>query len=307
MKVYNNISAQQVSWIKSNKMKLEKESRIHNLYYPETLKEFKDLLIDLIANNKKIEIIGYSSNTLFLPSYHVENLICTKKLNKWFEKDNEIICECGVNVSILSRKMVEKGYVGFEGLTDLPGTIGAAVYGNCGCRGCSVNELVKSFCMLTPDGKITYHTIEDLKLSYRSTVLKRGELKGVILEVILNKRPGDKQSLKEIAEFNHRYRKMTQPSAVNNLGTTFISCRNATLKGKLYRVFIKIASPFIKDRVKSYSMFLKIIGKKQFVPYTYRLKRYMFLDEKSHVLFPQYVNFVKSLFIDAELEIEIRK
>lgn len=288
-------------------MKLEKGSCIHNLYYPETMEEFKNLLKNLIAKNEEIEIIGYSSNTLFLPSYHVENLICTKSLNKWYETDNEIICECGVNVSILSRKMVEKGYVGFEGLTDLPGTIGAAVYGNCGCRGCSVNELVKSFYMLMPDGNIAYFTIEDLKLSYRSTVLKRGELKGVILEVILNKIPGDKQTLQKTAEYNHRYRQINQPSAANNLGTTFISCRKATPKGIIYQAFIKFVSPFIKDGVKSYSLFLKIMGKKQFVPYTYRLNRYMFLDEKSHILFPQYINFVKSLFVDAELEIEIRK
>ena len=49
-------------------------------------------------------------------------------------------------------EMIKAGYVGFEGLTDLPGTIAGAVYGNSGCRHCSINELVTDIELLTDDG-----------------------------------------------------------------------------------------------------------------------------------------------------------
>ena len=155
MKIYNNVSAQKVSWVKSNKKKLEeRNSQIENLYYPENLEEFLDLIGKIRSKGEVFELIGYSSNTFFLPSYSVKHLICTKLLNKWYETDEMIVCDCGVNVATLSKEMVNKGYVGFEGLTDLPGTLGAAVYGNCGCRNCSVNDILEKITMLLPNGNV---------------------------------------------------------------------------------------------------------------------------------------------------------
>ena len=154
MKILHNVSPQQISWVKSNKDRLEKNTSIANLYYPETTSELLDLLHNFRNSNQVFDIIGHSSNTLFLPSYKCDNLICTKELKSWHETDETIVCDCGVNVANLSKQMVAKGYVGFEGLTDLPGTIAAGVYGNCGCRGCSVNGLVQSFQLLLPDGSI---------------------------------------------------------------------------------------------------------------------------------------------------------
>ena len=65
MKILENISAQQISWVKSNKKNLEAQSGIKKLYYPEALDELKDLIMTLNCNNEQYDIIGYSSNTLF--------------------------------------------------------------------------------------------------------------------------------------------------------------------------------------------------------------------------------------------------
>ena len=309
MKTLCNVSSQVVSWVQSNKTELQKSrNQIKHLYYPESLSELKTLVKKLNLENNTYDIIGYSSNTLFLPSYTIENLICTKKLNKWYETENEIVCECGVNVSVLSRTMVQKGYVGFEGLTDLPGTIAAGVYGNAGCRHCSVNELLYSFDLLTPLNEVKTLTVEDLNLEYRSSSLKRKELKGIILEVRLKKIKGNADELLQIAKKNHEVRLMQQPSPANNLGTTFIG-HKLSQKGLFLKKLEKLLQKIIRsnDTRKSFPLLLRLIGKGAFSPYVYYWNRYMFLDEKSHNIFPKYCTFIQSLYLDAKLEIEVRK
>lgn len=310
MEILHNISPQQISWVKSNKDAFEKTGAlIENVYYPETVEELTELVCLLYRQGSTFTLIGYSSNTLFLPSYAESNLICTKRLANYSVSEFYIECECGVNVSKLAKDMVQKGYKGFEGLTDLPGTIAAAVYGNCGCRGCSVNELVSSFDLLTPDGNIETLTTAELNLQYRSSSLKKGELKGVITKIRLKKIAGNAVELMQIVEKNHQHRKKMQPSAANNLGTTFNGGSKTTLKGYLLKKLERITGIVTrtKDKRITYPRVLKLIGKGKFVPYVYYWNRYMFLDANSHLLFPEYIDFVKSLYKDARLEIEIKK
>lgn len=310
MEILHNISPQQISWVKSNKEAFEYyKASIENVYYPETIEELTELVSSFNRKQNSFTLIGYSSNTLFLPSFAENNLICTKRLDHYSVTEFYIECECGVNVSKLAKDMVQKGYKGFEGLTDLPGTIAAAVYGNCGCRGCSVNELVSSFDLLTPDGKIEPLTTAELNLQYRSSSLKKGELKGVITKIRLKKIIGNADELIQLAEKNHQHRKKMQPSAANNLGTTFNGGAKPTLKGFMLKKLERIIGIITrtKDKRITYPRVLKLVGKRKFVPYVYYWNRYMFLDANSHLLFPEYIDFVKSLYKDARLEIEIRK
>lgn len=309
MKEQHNISAQQISWVKSNKKLLDETSLIENLYYPESIDEFQQLLFEIRNKKEDYIIIGYSSNTLFLPTFHHRNVICTKYVSQWEDSGEYITCDCGVPVSKLSKYAVEKGYVGFEGLTDLPGTIAAAVYGNCGCRGCSVCDLVHSITLLTEEGDIVEKNVTDLSLTYRSTSLKRGDLMGTILSVRLKKVQGNPDTLRQIAVKNHQIRRQMQPSGLNNLGTTINGGKELTFKGKLFKLLERIIRIVTRNRDSrnSYPILLKLIGHSEFVPYIYYWNRYMFLDEKSHDLFDKYYAFVRTLYKDARLEIEIRK
>lgn len=306
MKIEHNVSAQEVSWVKSNKECLQK-SKIDNLYYPESTDELIALVKEFQSKKEQFDIIGWSSNTLFLPSYHAKHLICTKKICKWVETDSEIICDSGVPVSQLAKYMVEQGLSGYEGLVDLPGTIASGVYGNCGCYGCSVLDPVKKIVLLDCNGSCREMSKEDLAPQNRSTKLKRGEIKGVVLKVVLDKVRGNKESLLQKSIQVHERRKLTQPSAANNLGTTFVA-RKQSFKGLLVFKMVSFFEKFPRKRNRedSYRFVLTLLGKSKFVPYIYSWKRYMFLDAKSHELFPRYRSFVKSLFKDFCQEIEIR-
>lgn len=309
MQHFLNVSAQRVSWVKSNKDELEKhKNAIRNLFYPETTNEFRDLVLGFYKSGVHFDLIGYSSNTLFLPSYSTENLICTKKILSWYETDNEIICDCGVNVAKLSKEMVQKGYEGFSGLTDLPGTIASSVYGNCGCYNCSINELLKYIIFLTPAGEILHITKEELKLAFRTSALKRKEIEGVILQVVLFKFKGVPDVEIKKAELAHKERINTQPSAVNNLGST-INASMLTLKGQIICIFIRIISRLFPklDSSKVYKYIYYIIGAAKYVKYLDVWNRYMFYDIKSHKLLFSYLEFFRTIYKDARLEIEIKR
>ncbi len=309
MLIFENVTAQQISWVKSNKKNLENQSGIKKLYYPETQDELKDLIMTLNNNHEQYDIIGYSSNTLFLPSYTADNVVCTKNVNSWKDTDNEFVCDCGVAIGKIAKYAIEQGYIGFEGLTDLPGTVAAGIYGNCGCRGCSVNKVVESFSLLTPDNRVVELTPQQLDLKYRSSSLKRHEIQGVILQIKLIRNIGKAEELIKIAEKNHLIRKKNQPSGANNLGTTFNGGNNYTIKGLAFTLLEKTIQFFLwtSDRRRSYPKALRLVGKAKFIPYLFNPKRYMFTDEKSHILFDEYCSFLESLYKDSRLEIEIRK
>lgn len=309
MKIYENTSAQRISWVKSNRKILEAHAGIKTLFYPESLNELRDLIMKLNSDGEQYDIIGYSSNTLFLPSYTVDNVVCTKYVNSWDDTEKGFVCDCGAAVSLLSKYAIKQGYIGFEGLADLPGTVAAGIYGNCGCRGCAVNNIVESFIMLTPDNKIIELTPQQLGLKYRSSSLKRHEIQGVILQIKLLRNVGNPEELIRIAEQNHMIRQKEQPSGINNLGTTFNGGNKFTIKGMAF-IFLQKTVQFVivsSDSKKSFFQTLRLFGKGKFIPYLFNPKRYMFIDEKSHELFDEYYTFMKSLYKDFRLEIEIQK
>ena len=54
MRIEYNVSANKVSWVKSNKARLDESSLIENLYYPEDIEELKDLLLSLIQKKRTL-------------------------------------------------------------------------------------------------------------------------------------------------------------------------------------------------------------------------------------------------------------
>lgn len=173
MIIRNNIPIYSICWLSHCE-----GGSIGTFYEPETKDELAALCRRLYAEGKPFDLIGHTSNTYYMPDYHVDTMVSTRKVVGMRVQADCIVCDCGVSVRSLSRKMVALGVKGFEGLIDLPGTVSASVYGNATCYGCSINQLLESFEILLTNGDITMLTAEDLRLSTRSSALKRGELGG---------------------------------------------------------------------------------------------------------------------------------
>jgi len=127
--------------------------------------------------------------------------------------------ESGVVFSNLANRCASKGLAGLEWAAAVPGTVGGAVYGNAGAFGGDVSGDLISAELLTMEGKETF-TVEQFGYGYRTSVLKRGELKAMILsaEFVLKNSTKEDVTVK-IQQFS-AHRKATQPPGAS-MGSMF--------------------------------------------------------------------------------------
>jgi len=310
MIIRHNIHVYDICWLNH-----ANGGMIGTFYEPENLSELKSICAELYKEGKDFDLIGHTSNIYFLPDYSVDVMVSTRKCNHYTLTEDVIECDCGVHVAKLARRMVDEGVKGFEGLIDLPGTVGAAIYGNASCYGCSINSLLLSFDLLKRDGSITTLFPADLKLSMRSSSLKRHETEGVILSVKLKKEQGNAILLKNLAEKNHRSRKNSQPSPNDNLGSIYIGRHTKTPVGYIVNGIARVLGFLygltgknkkqIKDKQKE--IVLSVLQARDLSPYVYGWNRYIWKDEHAHTLFWKFDRIHRLLYKDNEFEIEIKR
>lgn len=305
-----NRSIGEISWLSTLK-----GGSVSLFYEPETVTEFENLCVDFFSNGYTFDLIGHTSNILYAQDYVCERMVSTRKLNHFEIKADCIVCECGTSVRALSLAAIDAGIKGFEGLINLPGTVAAAVYGNAGCYGCSVSSLLKEATILNSDGTKSDVTPDWFLFSKRSSVLKRGEKKAVVLTLVLRREDGDALALKKIAERNHAHRKATQPEPKNSLGSIFANIGNPTMLNRLlsvsstlYAYLLKVfgySEQQIKEKRKSF--IFSLLGARDVEPYVRTWNWYQWRDEKSHALFWKYVRLHRLMFTQSDFEIEIKQ
>ena len=130
-----------------------------------------------------------------------------------------VTVESGVVFSNLANRCASKGFGGIEWAATVPGTIGGAVYGNAGAFGGDMAGNLMCADLLTAEGRQQY-SVEQMGYGYRTSVLKRGETKAVVLLAQLSL----KNSTKEEATVNIQqfgaHRKATQPPGAS-MGSMF--------------------------------------------------------------------------------------
>lgn len=303
MKVIENASISQFCWLS---VKIYKNGgQFDKLYYPESKEELKKLVVDLQNAGKQYFVFGHTSNCYFLPSFNAETAICTRYLSKYTIRENSVVCQPGAHIKAIARKMTNMGCKSYSGMVDLPGTVAAAVYGNAGCYGCEVKDIVLAVELLLPNGTIRILGIDELGFCRRSSALKRKEIEGVILSVTLKKEQGDKDALIRHAEICHNERLLNQPGPANNLGSCFMS-GTKTLKFRIVERIIRMfGNAFGLDKQNRLNILLILFGEKKLIPYLYNLNRFMWKDSESHDIFNEYVSFYRKIYKNANLEIQI--
>jgi UDP-N-acetylmuramate dehydrogenase len=130
-----------------------------------------------------------------------------------------VTAESGVVFSNLANRCASKGLTGIEWAATVPGTIGGAVYGNAGAFGGDMAGNLISAELVTENGKEEF-TAEQMGYGYRTSVLKRGEVKAIVLsaELALKNSTKDEVTVK-IQQFS-AHRKATQPPGAS-MGSMF--------------------------------------------------------------------------------------
>ena len=182
------------------------------IFYPKNLNDLYKL-INLI---KKFYMVGNGSNTLFL---NLKNtiLISTKKMNS-IEFDGEyVVAECGTALNVVMNKSLDKGLLGFEFLTGIPGTVGGALITNAGANGGEISDVLVSVFFIK-NGKEIEVKKEEIEFKYRTSSIKRNEII-TKAKFLLRKGDPDKARIQIKEYLNHRNN--TQPVRWPSAGSVF--------------------------------------------------------------------------------------
>ncbi|MFZ5910903.1 MAG: UDP-N-acetylmuramate dehydrogenase [Chloroflexota bacterium] len=135
------------------------------------------------------------------------------------ERGRRVRAEAGAVFANLARRCASHGLSGLEWAAAVPGTVGGAVYGNAGAFGGDVAGSLIQAEVLTEAGRETW-LVEKMAYGYRTSALKRGDLKGVVLSAEFRLESSTKEAVSvKIAEFSAR-RKATQPPGAS-MGSMF--------------------------------------------------------------------------------------
>ena len=141
-----------------------------------------------------------------------------------------VTVESGVVFSNLANRCASKSFAGLEWAATVPGTIGGAVYGNAGAFGGDMAGNLKWAELLT-DTSREKCTVEQMGYGYRTSVLKRGEVKAIVLSAELSLKNSPKEEVTVNIQQFSAHRKATQPPGAS-MGSMFKN-PNGDYAGKL--------------------------------------------------------------------------
>ena len=315
----NHLNINKISY--ETNVDLKKKTWIHRggtcelFISPSNSEQLLCLVRYLYSNNIEFLLLGHTSNVYIRNSSNVPIVVSTKKCSKYELTNDTIICEPGAGVIRMAKDMIQQGVAGFEYLTGLPGTIGAAIYNNSSCKSNSISQLLLSAEVLLEDGRLVTMTPEDMQFRFRTSIFKDGKLRGVITKAILKAEYDDSTRLQDIAKNNEEDRARILAGYTQNLGCTVNRCfingsmpffyRFLTL---VYAVLLRLTRvPFIK-KIKKQKDFLCIIsGYKKIAPYISDVNPIIFIwkDEEADKVFPLYLDFMAKIYKTDKIEIEI--
>jgi UDP-N-acetylmuramate dehydrogenase len=128
--------------------------------------------------------------------------------------------DAGCLIATLASRSARMGWAGLEWAVNVPGTVGAAIVNNSGAFGCCAAESVLEVSLFSPVFGCRATNPEALDLGYRTSALKRGELKAVVLSATFRLVRGDANRLLRRVRENQDIRRATQPGGAS-LGSMF--------------------------------------------------------------------------------------
>ncbi|MEW9667519.1 UDP-N-acetylmuramate dehydrogenase [Ammoniphilus sp. 3BR4] len=134
-------------------------------------------------------------------------------------EDDVVHVGAGYSFIRLSVMAGKEGLTGLEFAGGIPGSVGGAVYMNAGAHGSEVSRIFKSAEVLLETGELVEFSHDDMKFSYRHSILQ--ETGGLVVSAVFRLAHGNR---KEIADAMARYkdrRRSTQPLQLPCAGSVF--------------------------------------------------------------------------------------
>ena len=190
---------------------------VSQIALPESVKE----LVEIIRTDEYEMTLGSCSNVLCSTNKINKKIIITKNVNGYRFEGNRIKIEAGVKGPQIARECEKRSLTGFEFLIGFPGSIGGIIAMNASAHCQTISDSILNVKLYDKETKkIVEKTKEEMKFSYRSSIIKEG--KYIVLEAEFELKEGEEEKIKEIIKRNIEFRKKHQPSMIyGNAGSIF--------------------------------------------------------------------------------------
>lgn len=134
--------------------------------------------------------------------------------------DVTLEADAGVLLSRLAVYAQQAGLAGLEFAHGIPGSLGGAVCMNAGAYGGEMKQVLRSATVLFPEEGVRTLSCEELKLSYRHSLLTEHP-EAVVLYAEFELTPGDPEAIRAVMRELMAKRKASQPLEWPSAGSTF--------------------------------------------------------------------------------------
>ncbi|HIV53877.1 MAG TPA: UDP-N-acetylmuramate dehydrogenase [Candidatus Mediterraneibacter norwichensis] len=187
---------------------------------PEKKEQIGQIIELCRGRNIPYYIVGNGSNLLVGDrGYRGVIIQVFKKMNQIRAEGEKIYAQAGALLSKVAAAALEASLTGLEFASGIPGTLGGALRMNAGAYGGEMKQVTESAQVLTPDGEILVIPVDELGMSYRTSVISRNDY--VVLEAVLKLHRGSQEEIRACMEELKEKRVSKQPLEYGSAGSTF--------------------------------------------------------------------------------------
>ena len=189
--------------------------------FPKKKEELFQILKASALMDLKPAILGAGTNIL-APDEGISGLvICLKDCMDGMEQLDEthIRVAAGVTMTRAAVFAANLGLAGMEFAHGIPGTVGGGVYMNAGAYGGEICQICESVEVMDMAGNMTVRTNEEMKFSYRHSILE--EERAIVLGAVFRLIPGETEKIKATMKELQAKRSASQPLDLPSAGSAF--------------------------------------------------------------------------------------
>ncbi|WP_413301450.1 UDP-N-acetylmuramate dehydrogenase [Bacillus sp. 1P10SD] len=178
---------------------------------PSSVENLKKVMSVINKHGLSWRAIGRGSN-LLVSDKGIEGVVIKLSSGLDFLEINGTTITVGGGHSLVSLATLisKKGLTGLEFASGIPGSVGGAVYMNAGAHGSDISKILTRAHVLFENGSLEWLSNEEMKFSYRTSVLQN-ERPGIVVEAVFDLAAGDRAAIVAQMQKNKDYRKETQP------------------------------------------------------------------------------------------------
>lgn len=176
----------------------------------EILQKYKEEYV-LIGNGSNLLVSDTGYNGAIL-HFSIDYSIITVE-------DDKVICQAGALLSVAAKEAWRNGLTGLEFAAGIPGSVGGAIVMNAGAYDGEMKQIVQSVQLLDQKRNIVEKTVEEMKFSYRHSILKEEDW--IVLQVVFQLKKGSPPMIRRRMEELAQKRREKQPLEYPSAGSTF--------------------------------------------------------------------------------------